>query len=112
MIDSPGLIENNHELSLTLVTGQAKDPTEIGNIVVRTTPNGVPIRIADIADVRPSVMLVYATMVTANGTPAVLLNISPPARQQHRCRSRDAATAELNQIRQTLPKGVKGADIL
>src|SRR5579862_5052640 len=39
MIDSPGLIENNHELSLTLVTGQAKDPTEIGNIVVRTTPN-------------------------------------------------------------------------
>src|ERR1700722_16425867 len=29
MIDSPGLIENNHELSLTLVTGQTKDPAEI-----------------------------------------------------------------------------------
>ena len=26
MIDSPGLIENNHELSLALVTGQAHDP--------------------------------------------------------------------------------------
>src|SRR5579872_6995938 len=26
MIDSPGLIENNNELSLTLVTGQAKNP--------------------------------------------------------------------------------------
>src|ERR1700688_685369 len=62
MIDSPGLIENNHELSLTLVTGQAKNPTEIGNIVVRTTPNGQPIRIADIADVRTSVMPAY-TMV-------------------------------------------------
>ena len=74
MIDSPGLIENNHELALTLVTGQTKDPAEIGNIVVRTTPNGQPIRIADIADVNPSVMPVY-TMVTANGTPAVLLNI-------------------------------------
>src|SRR5271170_5191201 len=49
MIDSPGLIENNHELSLTLVSGQTKDPAAIGNIVLRTTPAGVPIRIADIA---------------------------------------------------------------
>ena len=29
MIDSPGLIENNHELTLTLVSGQTKDPAEI-----------------------------------------------------------------------------------
>ena len=105
MIDSPGLIENNHELSLTLVTGQAKDPSEIGNIVVRTTPTGVPIRIADIADVRPSVMPVY-TMVTANGTPAVLLNIFRQP-DSNTVAVADAATAELNQIRQTLPKGVK-----
>jgi len=105
MIDSPGLIENNHELSLTLVTGQAKDPSEIGNIVVRTTPNGVPIRIADIGDVRQSVMPVY-TMVTANGTPAVLLNIFRQP-DGNTVAVADAATAELNQIRQTLPKGVK-----
>src|ERR1700686_1733368 len=59
MIDSPGLIENNHELSLTLVTGQARNPAEIENIVVRTTPNGVPVRIGDIAVVHPSVMPVY-----------------------------------------------------
>src|SRR5439155_25097444 len=32
MIDSPGLIENNHELALTLVTGQTRDPAEIANI--------------------------------------------------------------------------------
>src|SRR5579863_2562181 len=50
MIDSPGLIENNHELSLTLVSGQTKDPAEIANIVVRTTPNGVPIRIGDLGE--------------------------------------------------------------
>jgi len=105
MIDSPGLIENNHELSLTLVTGQAKDPSEIGNIVVRTTPNGVPIRIADIGDVQKSVMPVY-TMVTANGTPAVLLNIFRQP-DSNTVAVADAATAELNQIRQTLPKGVK-----
>ena len=105
MIDSPGLIENNHELALTLVTGQAQNPAEIGNIVVRTTPNGVPIRIADIADVHPSVMPVY-TLVTANGTPAVLLNVFRQP-DSNTVTVADAATAELNQIRQTLPPGVK-----
>src|ERR1019366_4266828 len=74
MIDSPGLLENNHELSLALVSGQTRTPDEIGNIVLRTTPAGVPVRVADIASVRPSVMPVY-TMVTANGKPAVLLNL-------------------------------------
>jgi multidrug efflux pump subunit AcrB len=99
------LIENNHELSLTLVTGQAKDPSEIGNIVVRTTPNGVPIRIADIGEVKQSVMPVY-TMVTANGTPAVLLNIFRQP-DSNTVAVADAATAELNQVKQTLPPGVK-----
>src|SRR4029078_2237365 len=32
MIDSPGLIENNHELSLTLVSGQATNPPRAGTI--------------------------------------------------------------------------------
>jgi CzcA family heavy metal efflux pump len=105
MIDSPGLIENNHELSLTLVTGQAKDPTEIGNIVLRTTPNGVPIRIGDVAKVHPSVMPVY-TIVTANGKPAVLLNIfrQPEA---NTVAVADACVRELEEIRKTLPQGVK-----
>ena len=74
MIDSPGLIEANHQLVLSLVSGRRKTPEEIGNIVVRTTPAGAPIRIADIAGVHPSVMPVY-TAVTANAKPAVLLNI-------------------------------------
>ena len=105
MIDSPGLIENNHELSLTLVTGQTRDPAEIGNIVVRTTPTGLPIRIADVAEVHPSVMPVY-TMVTANGTPAVLLNIFRQP-DSNTVTVADAANAELAQIRQALPAGVK-----
>src|SRR6266852_3377557 len=74
MIDSPGLIENNHELALTLVTGQTRDPAEIANIVIRMTPAGIPVRIGDIGTVRPSVMPVY-TMVTADGNRAVLLNL-------------------------------------
>jgi multidrug efflux pump subunit AcrB len=38
LIDSPGLIENNHALVLGLVSGQAKTPEEISRIVVKTTP--------------------------------------------------------------------------
>jgi CzcA family heavy metal efflux pump len=105
MIDSPGLIENNHELSLTLVTGQAKDPAEIANIVVRTTPSGVPVRIGDIAKVRPSVMPVY-TMVTANGAPAVLLSIFRQP-DGNTVAVADAASEELAQMRKTIPEGVK-----
>ncbi len=105
MIDSPGLIENNHELSLTLVTGQTKDPAEIANIVVRTTPAGVPIRIGDIAKVHPSVMPVY-TMVTANGKPAVLLSIFRQP-DGNTVAVADLAAAELAEIRKTLPEGVK-----
>jgi multidrug efflux pump subunit AcrB len=66
MIDSPGLIEANHQLVLSLVSGQTRTPEEIGNIVIRTTPAGAPIRIADVALVSRAVMPVY-TVVTANG---------------------------------------------
>ncbi len=105
MIDSPGLIENNHELSLTLVTGQTKDPSEIANIVVRTTQSGVPIRIGDIATVHPSIMPVY-TMVTADGKPAVLLNIFRQP-DSNTVAVSEGVSAELDQIRKTLPSGVK-----
>src|SRR5579883_2921322 len=75
MIDSPGLIEAQHQLILSLVSGQTKTPQEISNIVVKTTPNNTPVRIGDLASVTPSVMPVY-TIVTANAKPAVLLNIN------------------------------------
>ena len=105
MIDSPGLIENNHELSLTLVSGQTRDPAEIGNIVVRTAPSGVPVRIGDVANVRPSVMPVY-TIVTANGKPAVLLNVFRQP-DGNTVSVAEALSRELDQIRTTLPGGVK-----
>jgi CzcA family heavy metal efflux pump len=105
MIDSPGLLENNHELSLALVTSQTRNPAEISNIVVRTSPAGVPVRIGDLARVSPSVMPVY-TIVTANGKPAVLLNIfrQPTG---NTVAVADLVAKELDQIRSTLPPGVK-----
>jgi len=105
MIDSPGLLENNHELSLALVTGQARTPEEIANIVVKMTPANVPVRVGDLGIVKPSVMPVY-TIVTANGKPSVLLNIfrQPTG---NTVAVADAVAAELDRIRPVLPSGVK-----
>ncbi len=74
LIDSPGLIERDHQLVLGLVTGQVTTAEQIGGIVVKTTASGNPVTIRDVASVGPSVKPVYTT-VTANGKPAVLLNI-------------------------------------
>src|SRR6202035_5252913 len=75
LVDSPGLLEYNHQLVLGLVSGQVHSPEEIGRIVIKTSAAGVPIRIGDIATVSPSEAPVY-TVVTANGKPAVLLNVN------------------------------------
>src|SRR6202521_4302142 len=74
LVDSPGLIEHNHQLVLGLISGQVRSPEQIGQIVVKTTTAGVPVRLGDIGTVATSDAPVY-TMVTANGKPAVLLNV-------------------------------------
>ena len=53
IIDSPGLYEANHELILALVGAQAHDAAHLASLVVKTTPTGAPVRVADVADVRP-----------------------------------------------------------
>jgi multidrug efflux pump subunit AcrB len=75
LIDSPGLYENNHQLVLSLVSGQVHSPDELGQIVVKTSAAGVPVRVRDVGTVARSVAPVY-TMVTANGKSAVLLSIN------------------------------------
>src|ERR1035438_78558 len=76
LIDSAGLLQENHQLYLALVDGQVKDPAQLSQIVIKATPAGIPVRIGDVAAVAPGVKPVY-TMVSANGKPAVLLNIGP-----------------------------------
>jgi len=104
LIDSPGLLEQNHELVLGLVSGQVRTPAEIGGIVVKTTAASVPITIRDVASVSPSVKPVY-TVVTANGRPAVLLNIY---RQPHSntVAVANGVHAEIDQLRRSLPPGI------
>src|SRR6202451_4501154 len=71
IVDSPGLYEANHQLILGLVGAQAHDAEQLGQVVVKTTPGGVAVRVADVAMVRPSTMPLY-TSVTASGKPSVL----------------------------------------
>ena len=74
LIDSPGLLSRNHQLFLGLITAQAQNPDQIGDIVIKTNDD-VPVRIRDIGTVSPSSAPVY-TVVTANGKPAVLISIN------------------------------------
>jgi multidrug efflux pump subunit AcrB len=104
LIDSPGLLERNHQLFLGLVNGQVRTPQEIANAVIKNTAAGIPVRVGDVAEVAPSVKPIY-TVVTANGKPAVLLNIN---------RQPDGNTVqvaqevhdEIEKLRSTLPPGI------
>ena len=104
LVDSPGLLQQNHQLYLGLVSGQVRDPAQIANIVVKNTPAGVPVHIGDVARVAPSVRPLY-TIVTADGRPAVLLNINRQP-DSNTVRVADEVHAEVAQIRSELPKGI------
>ncbi len=105
LIDSPGLYEQNHYLVLGLVGGQVHTTAELAQIVVKTTPGGSPIRVADVADVQPGVMPVY-TVVTANGQRAVLLNITrQPA--SNTLAVANAVAAKTADLQKRLPPGVR-----
>jgi CzcA family heavy metal efflux pump len=105
LVDSPGLIETNHQLVLSLVSGQAHTPEEIAGIVAKTTPAGLPVRIGDVASVTQSVRPVY-TVVTANGKPAVLLTINRQP-DGNTVEVANEVHAEIAQIQKTLPKGIQ-----
>src|SRR6185437_10524306 len=103
--DSPGLYEANHQLILGLIGAQAHSAEELGNLVVKTTPAGAPVRVADVASVEPSTQPVY-TMVMANGKPSVLINIArQPA--SNTVAVANAIAAEITLLRAKLPPGVK-----
>jgi CzcA family heavy metal efflux pump len=104
IIASPGLIEENHKLELTLVSGQASAPEELNSIVIGMVA-GAPVTIADVATVGVGVEPQY-TIVTADGHPSVLLNVT---RQPYANTVTvvDEVRAELESVRPQLPKDVK-----
>jgi len=104
LIDSPGLLERNHQLYLGLVNGQVRNPEEIANAVVKNTPGGIPVRVGDVASVAANVKPVY-TVVTANGKPAVLLNINRQP-DGNTVQVAQEVRDEIERLRKTLPPGV------
>ncbi|HYA25054.1 MAG TPA: efflux RND transporter permease subunit [Terriglobales bacterium] len=104
LIDSPGLFERNHQLVLGLISGQVRTPEQIASTVVKTTPAGIPVRIGDVATVSQAVKPVY-TIVTANGMPAVLVNINRQP-DSNTVQVADEVHAEIAQIQKSLPPGI------
>jgi CzcA family heavy metal efflux pump len=104
IIDSPGLYQENHQLILALVGAQVHDIDGLRQFVVKTTPGGAAVRVGDVATVESATMPVY-TMVTANGKPAVLLNLTRQP-SGNTVAVADAVAVELEQLKQKLPPGV------
>ena len=101
---SPGLIAENHQLELTLISGRATKPDELNQIVVGVV-NNLPIKVSDIAAVGEGTEPNY-TIVTADGKRAVLVNIlrQPDA---NTVAVTDEVKTELASIQKTLPPDVK-----
>jgi multidrug efflux pump subunit AcrB len=104
IIQSPGLFAQNHQLYLGLITAQARNAQELGNVFVKNSPDGSPIYVHNVATVTPS-FEPHFTIVTANGQPAVLVNINRQV-SSNTMQVATAVKAEMAQIEKSLPPGV------
>ena len=104
IVDSPGLYEANHQLILGLVGAQVHDVDAIRQLVIKTTPAGAPVRVADVAKVEDATMPLYTT-VTANGKSAVLLSLTRQP-TSNTVAVADAVAAQITELRKKLPPGV------
>jgi multidrug efflux pump subunit AcrB len=73
LVSSSGLLDENYRLYLSLVSGMLHSIDDIDHVVV-TVHNGIPVYVADVAVVTPSVADRYIR-TTARGRDAVLINI-------------------------------------
>jgi CzcA family heavy metal efflux pump len=104
LVDSPGLYQTQHELVLGLIGAQVHDVGQLSQIIVKNSPTGVPVRIADVATVSQSIEPTY-TMVRADGKPAVLLNITRQP-SSNTVQVADEVAAEVENLKAILPSGV------
>jgi multidrug efflux pump subunit AcrB len=105
IVQSPGLFARNHQLYLGLITGQATDAQGIAGIFIKNSSGGSPLYVEDVAQVKPSFEPQF-TIVTANGKPAVLINVNRQ-RGSNTMQVATAVKAEMAQIEKGLPAGVK-----
>ncbi|MCU1349575.1 MAG: acriflavin resistance protein, partial [Acidobacteria bacterium] len=103
-VASPGLIEENHQLELALVSGQALSIDDLGRIVVATV-NAVPVLLSDVATIEPGYQPQY-TIVNADGKPAVLVNVLRQPKANTAALA-DTIKLELDNLKSQLPKDVE-----
>jgi multidrug efflux pump subunit AcrB len=72
-IAATGLVDNNYQIYLSLVSGLLKNIDDIDSVVV-AVKNGVAVRVADVADVHPAVADRFVR-TTAHGKDAVLITV-------------------------------------
>jgi len=104
IVTSPGLYTDHHELILALTGDQASNLQQLAQIAVKTTAGGVPVRLADVAQVVPGTAPNY-TIVTSNGHPAVLLNITRQP-DSNTVAVVNEVEAQMAQLKTNLPRGV------
>ena len=104
LIASAGMVEENFHLYLSSVTGLMHGPEQIENTVVASRA-GTPVLIKDLARVVPGEEPVY-NIVTADGRPAVLVNIMQQP-DGNAVAIADSVKTEMQAIRRTLPSDIQ-----
>ena len=103
VVDSPGLLNRNHQLFLGLVTAQAHSLDDVGQIVIKHV-NNIPVHVQDVGTVTPATEPVY-TVVSANGKPAVLLSVNRQP-DSNTVQVADEVHEEMTALKASLPTGV------
>ena len=73
LISPSGMVQENYHLYLTTVTGLIESREQIENLVIDVV-RGTPVAVKNLARVEPGERPIY-NIVTANGRPAVLVNV-------------------------------------
>jgi multidrug efflux pump subunit AcrB len=105
LIAPAGMHRENYTLYLAVVDGRAKTQSDVENLQL-TVVNGRPIAVKDIAEVKRAAEPIF-NVVTAEGLPAVLLNLRA---QPYGSSTLDIAAglqAEIAALRQDLPPDMK-----
>jgi CzcA family heavy metal efflux pump len=102
---SAGLIERNHELYLSLVDGRARGIETLSRISVPVPGGGLPARLSELGSIAAADAVSYVR-TTANGRPAVLVNVVR-APSGNTVRIGRAVDELLRRHPELLPRGVR-----
>ena len=103
-IEPAGMVQENYHLYLTTVTGLMRGKEDVENAVVDVV-RGTPVLVKDLAQVVKGERPVY-NIVTANGRPAVLVNVLQQP-DGNAVQIADDVNRELAEIRKGLPPDIE-----